>query len=84
MDAKNNTDIQPKHEQAEQRLRPFGIIDLVVVTTAMAVLFKLQSISRGGAEFPIPNWVMTPWLFFTATVMAMSLSAGYWLSLIHI
>jgi len=81
MDAKSNTDIQPKHEQAEQRLRPFGIIDLVVVTTAMAVLFKLQIISRGGTEFPIPNWVMTPWLFFTATVMAMSLSAGYWFSI---
>ena len=81
MDAKSNTDIQPKREQVEQRIRPFGIIDLIVVTTAMAVLFKLQSITMGGTESPAPNWVMMPLLFFSTAVMALSLSAGYWFSI---
>ena len=81
MDAKSNTEIQPKREQVEQRIRPFGIIDLIVVTTAMAVLFKLQSITMGGTESPAPNWVMMPLLFFSTAVMALSLSAGYWFSI---
>ena len=59
MDAKSNTDIQSNHEQAEQRIRPFGIIDLIVVTTAMAVLFKLHGLymsSRSSESGPM--WML--------------------------
>ena len=78
MDAKSNTDIQSKHEQAEQRIRPFGIIDLIVVTTAMAVLFKLHGLHMSSRSSDSgPMWMLL--VFGYAMSSGLALSALYWL-----
>ena len=50
MEAESNTEIQPENEQAGQRIRPFGIIDLIVVTTAMALQFKLYGLYMANSN----------------------------------
>ena len=78
MDAKSNTDIQSNHEQAEQRIRPFGIIDLIVVTTAMAVLFKLHGLHMSSRSSDSgPMWMLL--VFGYAMSSGLALSALYWL-----
>ena len=78
MDAENNTDIQPKHEQAEQCIRPFGIIDLIVVTTAMAVLVKLDGLYMSSENSDsVPMWMLI--VFIYAMSSGLALSALYWL-----
>ena len=81
MDAKSNTDIQSNHEQAEQRIRPFGIIDLIVVTTAMAVLFKLHGLHMSSRSSDSgPMWMLLVFGYAMSSVWSgLALSALYWL-----
>ena len=80
MDTQSNTDIQPKNKQPKKRIRPFGIIDLIIVTTAMAVLFKLYSLHMASSKGDsVSMWVMMPVIFTYAMSSGLALSALYWL-----
>ncbi len=78
MEAESNTEIQPENEQAGQRIRPFGIIDLIVVTTAMALQFKLYGLYMANSNInSVSMWM--PLVFIYAMSPGLALSALYWL-----
>jgi len=80
MNTQSNTDIQPKNKQPQTRIRPFGIIDLIVITTAMALQFKLYSLNMAsGKSDSVSMWVMMPVAFTYAMSSGLALSALYWL-----
>jgi len=81
MEAKNKTEAQLKDGQAQQRIRPFGIIDLIVLTTVMAFQFKLYSsyMSIINNSDTTPMWIRMPLVFIYTMSSSLALSALYWL-----
>ena len=66
MEAESNTEIQPENEQAGQRIRPFGIIDLIVVTTVMALQFKLYGLYMANSNIDSVSMWMPLCLLYTS------------------
>lgn len=70
---------QPASEPSEQPIRQLGIIDLMLVTTLLAVQFKLRQTSMETYGDAVPMWALMPMIFAYAITMSLSLAAFFWL-----
>ena len=69
--------------EPQHNMRRPGIIDLMIVTTAMAFIFMLQDLAKPDAEIPLPLWFYYPYLFAHAVMWGLVLPTIYWIPVLY-
>ena len=67
------------NEPQQPEMRRLGIIDLMAITTAVAVAFSLNEAARSETDISSTLWIFYPYLFVGAMTLGISLPAIYWI-----
>ena len=70
-------------EPQQDNMRRLGIIDLMLVTTAVAFVFMLHGAVKSDTDFLPPDWLLYPFLFAGAMTLGLVLPAIYWIPVLY-
>ena len=71
------------NEPQPDNMRRLSIIDLILITTAVAFVFMLHGTVESNTDFSPPDWLWYPLLFVIAMKLGLVLPAIYWIPALY-